>query len=67
VIEIDVKTSAKVKGLKKYILEKIDLFKKVNVLLYKKNEQQSTQIDSSGANTWVEMNAADMEQPVKSF
>jgi hypothetical protein len=39
VIEIDVKTSAKVKGLKKYILEKIDLFKKVNVLLYKKNEQ----------------------------
>jgi len=67
VIEIDVKTSAKVKGLKKYILEKIDLFKKVNVLLYKKNEQQSTQIDSSGLNTWVEMNSTDMEQPVKSF
>jgi len=67
VIEIDIKTSAKVKGLKKYILEKIDLFKKVNVLLYKKNEQQSTQINSSALNTWVEMNSNDMEQPVKSF
>lgn len=37
-IEIDVKTSAKIKGLKKYILDKIDMFKKVNILLYKKND-----------------------------
>jgi len=37
-IEIDVKTSAKIKGLKKYILDKIDMFKKVNILLYKKKD-----------------------------
>lgn len=38
IMEIDVKTNAKVKGLKKYILDKIEMFKKVQILLYKKNE-----------------------------
>jgi len=37
-VEIDVKTSAKVRGLKKYILDKINMFKKAQILLYKKDE-----------------------------
>ena len=60
IIEIDVKTSAKVRGLKKYILDKINMFKKAQILLYKK--------DDSDANApWVELTEADLDQPVKNF
>jgi len=38
VMEIEVKVSTKVKGLKKMILDKIDLYKKANVVLLKKAE-----------------------------
>lgn len=38
IVEIDVKTSAKVRGLKKYILDQKDMFKKAQILLYKKDE-----------------------------
>jgi hypothetical protein len=37
-MEIEVKVSTKVKGLKKLILEKIDLLKKANIILLKKSE-----------------------------
>ena len=37
-MEIEVKVSTKVKGLKKMILEKIDLYKRANVIMLKKSE-----------------------------
>lgn len=58
IVEIDVKTSAKVRGLKKYILDKINMFKKAQILLYKKDESDSQ---------WVELTEADLDQPVKNF
>ena len=48
VMEIEVKVSTKVKALKKLILEKIELYKKANVIMLKKQEQGITkQIDSA--------------------
>lgn len=38
IMEIEVKVSTKVKGLKKMILEKIDLYKKANIIMLKKSE-----------------------------
>ena len=38
ILEIEVKVSTKVKGLKKMILEKVDLYKKANIILLKKSE-----------------------------
>lgn len=42
VMEIEVKVSTKVKALKKLILEKIELYKKANVIMLKKQEQGIT-------------------------
>ena len=68
VLEIEVKVSTKVKGLKKMILEKIDLYKKANIILLKKSEQVNKPIESAPLTpVWVEMNETDMEQPVKVF
>jgi hypothetical protein len=48
IMEIEVKVSTKVKALKKLILEKIELYKKANVIMLKKQEQGITkQIDSA--------------------
>ena len=60
IVEIDVKTSAKVRGLKKYILDKINMFKKAQILLYKKESEDPNA-------QWVEMTEADLDQPVKNF
>ena len=60
IVEIDVKTSAKVRGLKKYILDKINMFKKAQILLYKKDESDPNA-------QWVELAEADLDQPVKNF
>jgi flagellar motor switch/type III secretory pathway protein FliN len=38
ILEIEVKVSTKVKGLKKMILEKVDLYKKANIIMLKKSE-----------------------------
>ena len=68
VMEIEVKVSTKVKGLKKMILEKIDLHKKANVIMLKKSEMINKPIEQApAAPVWVEMTEADMEQPVKVF
>jgi hypothetical protein len=68
VMEIEVKVSTKVKGLKKMILDKIDLYKKANIILLKKAEIVSKPIESAPMSaTWVEMTEADMDQPVKIF
>lgn len=68
VMEIEVKVSTKVKGLKKMILDKIDLNKKANIILLKKAEIVSKPIESAPMSaTWVEMTDADMDQPVKIF
>ena len=68
VMEIEVKVSTKVKGLKKMILDKIDLYKKANIILLKKAEIVSKPIESAPMSaTWVEMSEADMDQPVKIF
>ena len=68
VMEIEVKVSTKVKGLKKMILEKIELYKKANIIMLKKSEQINKPIEQAPvAPIWVEMTDADMEQPVKVF
>jgi len=68
VMEIEVKVSTKVKGLKKMILDKIDLYKKANIILLKKAEIVSKPIESAPMSaTWVEMSEVDMDQPVKIF
>jgi len=68
VMEIEVKVSTKVKGLKKMILDKIDLYKKANIILLKKAEIVSKPIESAPMSaTWVEMTEADLDQPVKIF
>ena len=67
-MEIEVKVSTKVKGLKKMILEKIELYKKANIIMLKKSEQINKPIEQAPvAPIWVEMTDADMEQPVKVF
>lgn len=67
-MEIEVKISTKVKGLKKMILDKIDLYKKANIVLMKKSESLSKPIESGpSSSNWVEMTELDMEQPVKVF
>lgn len=67
-MEIEVKVSTKVKGLKKMILEKIDLYKKASIIMLKKSEQINKPIVQAPlAPVWVEMTDADMEQPVKVF
>lgn len=68
VMEIEVKVSTKIKGLKKMILDKIDLYKKANIILLKKSESVNKPIESAPVTpTWVEMTDVDMEQPVKVF
>jgi hypothetical protein len=44
-MEIEVKVSTKVKGLKKMILEKIDLHKKANIIMLKKSEMINKPIE----------------------
>lgn len=67
IMEIEVKVSTKVKGLKKLILEKIDLVKKANIIMLKKCEQGIQKQMENTPPQWTEMTESDLEQQVKMF
>ena len=71
IMELEVKVSTKVKGLKKMILEKIDLHKKASIILLKKAEpgmvKQIEQATEAQAQNWVQMTEAELDMPVKTF
>ena len=61
---LEVNNRNKVKSIKKLILEKIKLFKKANILIFKKNPTPQIVSDSQPAadpNVWVPLNDHDNE------
>ena len=60
--EIEVNVKHKASSLKKIILEQLGLFKKANVILFKKNEDKNPE-----AKQWIEFSQKDLDQQVKNL
>mmetsp|Transcript_27996 Transcript_27996/g.42321 ORF Transcript_27996/g.42321 Transcript_27996/m.42321 type:complete len:691 (-) Transcript_27996:29-2101(-) len=70
--EMSVNNKNKVKSLKKLILEKVDLWKRANIVLLREikgevSQHVKVEVFAGSSQRWTEMTEKEMDQPVKNY